>query len=336
MIGRPPGPVTCRAPDPVGGHASPDQADGGSPLPPSVPMRPSFPAGRHQLHRGDCLSVLPTMEPGSVDIVVTSPPYNIGLRYGAYDDRRAEAEYLDWLTAVARELSRVLRPDGSFFLNVSGSGTQPWLPFELAVRLREIFHLQNHIVWVKSISTGGRTVGHFKPISGERFLHQNHEHLFHFTPNGRVQLDRLAIGVPFQDKSSIRRRGHKQDLRCRGNTWFIPYRTVQSRAEKFHHPGTFPVELPRWCIRLHGTSDPVVLDPFAGTGTTLVAAELERARGIGIELDPAYVAVARARIADVMRAEREDLLRRALLAAMIENAAGRERALPRSRKRAAI
>ena len=273
------------------------------------------------------------MEPQSVDIVVTSPPYNIGLRYGAYDDRRAETDYLDWLTAVGHALSRVLRTDGSFFLNVSGSGTQPWLPFELAVRLRQIFHLQNHIVWVKSITTGAGTSGHFKPIGGERFLHQNHEHLFHFTGSGRVKLDRLAIGVPFQDKSNIRRRGHKQDLRCRGNTWFIPYRTVQSRAEKFHHPGTFPVELPRWCIRLHGISDPVVLDPFAGTGTTLVAAELERARGVGIELDPAYVAVARARVADQMRAEREDMLRQALLAAMIDQARG---ALRGTGKRAAI
>ena len=336
MIGRQIGPVTSGAPAPVAVRAPPAALDDASGHAASVPMHPSFPAGRHQLHCGDCLSVLPTMEAHSVDIVVTSPPYNIGLRYGAYDDRRAEAEYLDWLTAVADALRRVLRPDGSFFLNVSGSGTQPWLPFELAVRLRRFFHLQNHIVWVKSITTGAGTTGHFKPIGGERFLHQNHEHLFHFTGSGRVKLDRLAIGVPFQDKSNIRRRGHPQDLRCRGNTWFIPYRTVQSRAEKFHHPGTFPIELPRWCVRLHGVSDPVVLDPFAGTGTTLVAAELERGRGIGIELDPAYVAVARARIADQMRAEREDLLRQALLAAMIDQVRGACGTLGRARRRAAV
>jgi site-specific DNA-methyltransferase (adenine-specific) len=115
-----------------------------------------------------------------------------------------------------------------------------------------------------------------------------------------VKLDRLAIGVPFKDKSNIARRGHAQDLRCRGNTWFIPYDTVQSRAEKFHHPGTFPVTLPRWCIRLHGQPDATVLDPFAGTGTTVVAAALEGARGIGIELDPSYLAIARERVASAM------------------------------------
>lgn len=55
---------------------------------------------------------------------------------------------------VATQLQRVLKPDGSFFLNISGSSAQPWLPFELAVRLRDLFVLQNHISWVKSISVG--------------------------------------------------------------------------------------------------------------------------------------------------------------------------------------
>ena len=268
----------------------------------SRPARPPpFPVGRHALHCGDCLTVLPALEAESVDVVVTSPPYNLGLEYAAYEDRLSEQTYLDWMTNVAREIRRVMRADGSLFLNVSGSSSQPWLPFELLVRLRGLFHLQNHITWVKSITTARETSGHFKPISGERFLHHNHEHIFHLTLSGKVKLKRLAIGVPFKDKSNIARRGHAQDLRCRGNTWFIPYKTVQRRAQKFNHPGTFPVDLPRWCIRLHGVKDAVVLDPFSGTGTTLVAAELEGARGTGIEMDPAYVAVARARIADQMR-----------------------------------
>ncbi len=254
--------------------------------------------GAHRLIRGDCLSILPTLEAETVDVVVTSPPYNIGISYRGYDDRRAEDEYLDWLIQIARELRRVMKADGSFFLNISGSSSAPWLPFELIVRLRPLFVLQNHIVWIKSIATKGDAVGHFKPVGGQRFLHHNHEHLFHLTLSGDVKLDRLAIGVPFKDKSNIARRGHAKDLRCRGNTWFIPYDTVQSKAAKFHHPSTFPVALPRWCIRLHGRQDALVLDPFMGTGTTVVAAELEGARGIGIDLDPAYVAIAQARLAE--------------------------------------
>jgi site-specific DNA-methyltransferase (adenine-specific) len=158
--------------------------------------------------------------------------------------------------------------------------------------------LQNHIAWIKSIATRDDAVGHYKPVGGRRFLHHNHEHIFHLTLTGDVKLDRLAIGVPFKDKSNIARRGHARDLRCRGNTWFIPYDTVQSKAAKFHHPSTFPVALPRWCIRLHGHDNAVVVDPFMGTGTTLVAAELEGARGIGIDVDPAYVAIARRRLVE--------------------------------------
>lgn len=250
------------------------------------------------LHTGDCLAILPHLEAGSVDVVVTSPPYNLDLRYGTYKDRRAEGEYLDWMVAVATALRRVMKPDASFFLNISGSSARPWLPFELIVRLRALFFLQNHITWIKSIATATDSVGHYKPVGGARFLNHAHEHIFHLTISGDVKLDRLAIGVPFKDKSNIARRGHARDLRCRGNTWFIPYDTVQSRAEKFHHPGTFPIDLPRWCIKLHGRANAVVLDPFMGTGTTLVAAHREGATWIGIEMDPAYVAIAAARLAD--------------------------------------
>ena len=253
-------------------------------------------AGAHRLICGDCLTILPTLENRSVDVVVTSPPYNLGLSYRRYQDGLAERDYLEWIFSVARELSRVMKCEGSFFLNLSGSPSSPWLPFELIVRLRTLFVLQNHITWVKSIATPKDAIGHYKPVGGKRFLHHNHEHIFHLTLSGKVKLDRLAVGVPFKDKSNIARRGHERDLRCRGNTWFIPYETVQSRAKKFHHPSTFPVTLPRWCIRLHGQANPSVLDPFMGTGTTLVAAQLEGARGIGIDIDPAYVAVAQSRL----------------------------------------
>jgi site-specific DNA-methyltransferase (adenine-specific) len=254
-------------------------------------------AAGHRLIEGDCLAALAALPAESVDVVVTSPPYNLDLRYRSYSDSRAEDDYLAWMVQVCAALRRVMKPQASFFLNISGSSSRPWLPFELIVRLRTLFELQNHIVWVKSIAVGEDSVGHYKPVGGQRFLNHAHEHVFHLTRDGAVTLDRLAVGVPFKDKSNIARRGHAQDLRCRGNTWFIPYRTVNSRAQKFHHPGTFPVELPQWCIRLHGTAGAVVLDPFMGTGSTLVAAHREEARGIGIDIDPHYVAIARERLA---------------------------------------
>jgi site-specific DNA-methyltransferase (adenine-specific) len=250
----------------------------------------------HTLLHGDCLDLLPTLAAGAFDVIVTSPPYNLDLRYATYQDRLGEQDYLDWMVRVCSEVRRVMAPDGSFFLNISGANSRPWLPFELIVRLREMFVLQNHITWIKSIVTEKESVGHYKPMGGQRFLNHNHEHIFHLTQTGSVKLDRLAIGVPFKDKSNIARRGHARDLRCRGNTWFIPYRTIQTKAEKFNHPGTFPVDLPRWCIRLHGKPGAAVLDPFMGTGTTMVAASLEGAAGTGIELDAGYIATAARRL----------------------------------------
>ena len=146
----------------------------------------------------DCLTALPSLAAGSVDVVVTSPPYNLGISYRGYDDRRAEDDYLSWLLRVATEVRRVVKEDASFFLNISGSSSAPWLPFELIVRLRPQFVLQNHITWIKSIAIGRDSVGHFKPVGGQRFLHHNHEHIFHLTLSGDVKLDRMAIGVPFK------------------------------------------------------------------------------------------------------------------------------------------
>jgi site-specific DNA-methyltransferase (adenine-specific) len=257
--------------------------------------------GPHQFLQGDCLAVLPRLPAACFDVVVTSPPYNIGLAYDAYDDSLAEQDYLAWMVAVCTEIRRTMAPDGSFFLNISGSNSRPWLPFELIVRLRSIFVLQNHITWIKSIATADDSVGHFKPLAGARFLNHNHEHIFHLTLDGSVKLDRLGIGVPFKDKSNIARRGHARDLRCRGNTWFIPYRTVQARSEKYNHPGTFPVDLPRWCIRLHGKPGARVLDPFMGTGTTAVAALIEGAVATGIELDQGYVRTACERVTEALQ-----------------------------------
>jgi site-specific DNA-methyltransferase (adenine-specific) len=268
---------------------------------PRAPRSVRSKVGPHTLIRGDCARAMRRMAPQSVDVVVTSPPYNLGLAYLTYQDARAEADYLDWMEAVAAQIARVLKPDGSFFLNIAGSSSQPWLPFELAVRLRKIFQLQNHISWVKSISVEDDSFGHFKPVNSQRYVHRNHEHIFHLTLGGDVALRRLDVGVPYKDKSNIARRGHAQDMRCRGDTWFIPYETVRDKAQKFNHPGTFPVQLPAMCIRLHGARGGTVLDPFMGTGTTLVAAAQEGAVGIGIEQDATYVAIAKQRVADALR-----------------------------------
>jgi site-specific DNA-methyltransferase (adenine-specific) len=240
-----------------------------------------------------------------VDLVVTSPPYNLGIRYSKFSDRADRAGYLHWCKTWAAEIARLLRADGSFFLNVGASPANPMFPHQIVLELRDLFVLQNTIHWIKSISIeekNGQIVsrGHFKPISSRRFLNDCHEYVFHFTTSGRVEIDRLALGVPYQDKSNIARWSHTsgRDRRCRGNTWFIPYETIQSRQKERPHPATFPVGLAEWCIKLHGVSRvQTMLDPFLGIGNSAVAARNYGVKEfIGFEVDETYLAEAQRRI----------------------------------------
>ena len=244
----------------------------------------------------------------SVDVVVTSPPYNLGITYGKYSDRQDRQSYLRWCHEWAEQVRRILKSNGSFFLNIGSAPSNPMLPHQIAVKLTAApygFVLQNTIHWIKSITIEDRDAavrshGHFKPISSKRFLNDCHEYLFHFTKSGRVQLDRLALGVPYQDKSNIARWRHTRgsDLRCRGNTWFVPYETIQSRQKERPHPATFPVQLAEWCIKLHGVSRvETMLDPFLGIGNSAVAAQRCGVKKfIGFEIDETYLAEAKRRL----------------------------------------
>ena len=259
----------------------------------------------HDLRLGDCVTGMAQLADACIDLTVTSPPYNLGIKYKKYSDRENRESYLSWCWKWAEEIRRVLKGDGSFFLNIGSAPSSPMLPHELVLQLRDVFVLQNVIHWIKSITIEDRdgdvrSYGHFKPISSPRFLNDCHEYVFHFTKSGRVEIDRLALGVPYQDKSNISRWSHTRgsDLRCRGNTWFIPYETIQSREKERPHPATFPVQLAEWCIKLHGVSRVrTMLDPFLGIGNSAVAAQrCGVKRFIGFEIDESYLKEAKRRV----------------------------------------
>jgi site-specific DNA-methyltransferase (adenine-specific) len=287
------------------------------------------------LRQQDCIEGMSRLPNEHVDLVVTSPPYNLGVRYGKFSDRQDRQSYLRWCREWAAEIRRILKSNGSFFLNIGSAPSNPMLPHEIAIELRDLFVLQNTIHWIKSITiedrrcsrrpvgdatrahetqpagasqrepaTAVRSFGHFKPINSRRFLNDCHEYICHFTKTGRVEIDRLALGVPYQDKSNISRWSHTRgsDLRCRGNTWFIPYETIQSRAKERPHPATFPVQLAEWCIKLHGLSRVhTMLDPFLGIGNSAVAAQRCRVKKfIGFEIDETYLAEAKRRVSKAL------------------------------------
>jgi site-specific DNA-methyltransferase (adenine-specific) len=254
------------------------------------------------IYQMDCLEGVPQLTDTSVDVIVTSPPYNIGKPYHSYNDIRPRNEYLDWMETIAKKCAPKLKEDGSFFLNVGGKPTDPWIALDLADRFRKHYTLQNTIHWIKSIAiskadvgnypaiTDDIAVGHYQPVNSIRYLSNCHEYIFHFTKTGNVPIDQLAIGVKYQDKTNIGRwKKASQDLRGRGNTWFIPYETIQTARS---HPTVFPVKLPEMCIRFHGIrKNMLVLDPFMGTGATALACQKLGVHFIGFEIDTTYVAM---------------------------------------------
>jgi site-specific DNA-methyltransferase (adenine-specific) len=229
----------------------------------------------------------------ATDVVVTSPPYNLGVNYNTYDDDIPRDAYLRWTERWIAAVAFVLKKDGSFFLNMGGKPSDMTGPFDVLEVARKFFKLQNVIHWIKSINVDGVTRGHCKPINSDRYLTDQHEYIFHLTHNGDVLLNKLAVGVEYADKSNLTRgsRGKNGDCRDRGNTWFINYAT---RREKKSHPTTFPVELPEWCIKLHGVDKAkLVVDPFMGSGTTAVAGvRLGVPKVAGFEIDTLYHAAA--------------------------------------------
>ena len=255
----------------------------------------------------------------SVDVIVTSPPYNINKNYRSYVDKKERNEYLSWLSEIARTSYTILKNEASFFLNVSGAPSDSLLPLEVAKAFFDSgYKLQNTIHWIKSISiekedlakTGSFSqsknvsLGHFKPIISERFLNDFHEYIFHFTKDGDVKLDKLAIGVPYQDKSNIGRwKSSKEDKRDRGNVWFIPYQTIRKERP---HPAIFPERLPYLCIKLHGIKKGMlVYDPFMGIGNTALACIQLNVNFIGTEIDYGYIQSAKERIDNLLNYGRQ-------------------------------
>lgn len=241
-----------------------------------------------------CVDELKSYKDESVDVFVCSPPYNQKKQYLSYSDDLPESDYLNWTVEWATEVKRLLKPNGSFFLNIGSSNVNPFLAQNVCSVLLNLFVLQNNIIWIKNISIDDESFGHFKPINSKRYLNNCWESIFHFTKTGNVTIERLAVGVPYRDKTNITRWKHNPiDLRCAGNCWFLPYKTVTSKKD---HPAGYPVELPLRCIKLHGVcKDMLVVDPFLGGGSTLEACALLGVNGIGIELDAEYCKIAQER-----------------------------------------
>jgi site-specific DNA-methyltransferase (adenine-specific) len=237
----------------------------------------------------------------SVALVVTSPPYFAGKQYEEELDREgvpgSYIEYLELLRDVFAECKRALEPGGRIAVNVANLGRKPYrsLAADVTTILQDDLRLlpRGEIVWQKGEGASGSCAwGSFRSAANP-VLRDVTERIV-VASKGRfgralIPKDRRAAGLPHE--SSI---GADDFMALTLDVWEFP----PESAVRVQHPAPFPVELPQRLMDLYTFRGDLVLDPFCGSGSTLVAALRTGRDAVGYDLDPAYVALARARVAD--------------------------------------
>jgi site-specific DNA-methyltransferase (adenine-specific) len=238
---------------------------------------------------GDCLDVLPTLEPGSVDCVVTSPPYNqLGGRVPmkssglmannrwvakvnakGYADDMSEPDYRSWLASVADALGRAVRPGGSLFFNhkIRYRDGEMFHPIDY-VREWEGWDFRQEIIWDVAAAIAFNC-GLFAPVEERVYWLVKAGAKPGWNPGAAGMLSLWRIDRNRHIKGSVK-----------------------------GHPCPFPVELPKRCIEAVTLPGEVILDPFAGSGSTLIAALKSGRRAIGIEIDERYIPIIHRRLKD--------------------------------------
>lgn len=241
---------------------------------------------------GDCMDVLRRLPDESVDLVVSSPPYNIGKEYEA---RKALQQYLDEQTAVLRECARALKPTGSIFWQVgsfSDRGTLTPLDIKFFPIL-EGFGLRprNRIVWVRQHG-----------LHATRKFSARHETILWFTKSDSYTFNLDAVRVPqkWQNKKSYRGE-NKGELTCNpdgknpGDIWVFQ-NVKHNHEEQTVHPAQFPEGLIARIVLAVTNPGDVVLDPFMGVGTVAVVSREHGRHYVGAELDSGYHSIAQRRL----------------------------------------
>ncbi len=255
----------------------------------------------NHLHQGDCIEGLGRLQPGSVDLVFADPPFNIGYKYDVYKDRRDTKKYLDWSRDWGKAIERVLKPTGTFWLAIGD---------DYAAELKLIF--QNELgftcrSWVVWYYTFG--------VNCTKKFSRSHTHLFHFVKDPKkYTFNSKAIRVPSARQLVYADSRANEDGRLPDDTWILRPQDLsdgfQPDEDTWYFSrvcGTFkeragwhgcqmPEQLLGRIIRACSNPGDVVLDPFAGSGTTLVVAKKLGRRWLGFELSPDYAARVRTRL----------------------------------------
>lgn len=241
-----------------------------------------------ELINGDCLEEMRKIPDGSIDLIVTSPPYWKGFEYEAYFN--SYAQYLRWCEKWLKEAKRVLKPNGNFYLNVINDSEITKRAYEIMDIATEhlMYKLHDTIIWYRYNQ---------QPANTSRQLTNQQEFIFH--------LRHTSANVKYNKEDAYKAYPDAFDTKNVGNVWRIPFKsgkkTTFGRKEtgsKGWGHGGFPDSVAGIPIILSSSEGDTVLDMFMGSGTTGVVCKNLNRTFIGIELDKDYYEIAKKRIED--------------------------------------
>lgn len=261
------------------------------------------------LYTGDCRDILPRFAAESIDLIVTSPPY-ADQRRNTYGGMHPD-QYGEWFLPISAELWRVLKPRGSFILNikerVEGGERHPYVIELILAMRRQGWLWTEEYCWHKKNAYPGKWPNRFRD-SWERCLH--------FTKQRRFKMHQEAVMVPVGAWAQKRLRRLSETDKRRHNSrvhsgfgsnrshWVgrervYPTNVLHMATEGCNraHSAVFPVALPEWFIKLFSAPGDLVLDPFMGSGTSAVAAKRQGRHYVGIDAVADYVEDAEERLA---------------------------------------
>jgi len=259
---------------------------------------------------GDCEEVLKRFPDHFFDLIFTSPPY-ADRRKKTYGGVRPD-EYVDWFLPKAEQFARVLKPTGTFILNIKErvvNGERHTYVIELILRLREQGWLwTEEFIWHKKNCYPGKWPNRFRD-SWERLLQFNRERKFNMYQEAvmvsvgdwaTTRLASLSETDRSRDESKVGSGFGKNVSKWIGRDKVYPTNVVHMATECSNrgHSAAFPVNLPRWFIKLFTQQGDWVLDPFVGSGTTAIAAKNLGRNYIGIDVNEEYCQVSRERVVE--------------------------------------
>lgn len=241
----------------------------------------------NKLYNLDCLEGFKLVEDSSIDLIVTSPPYNLGIQYDSWNDNLPWNEYLKWCKLWLKQCYRVLKDDGRICINhyIACRGADKIDKFPL-IEIKTIqeqigFKVSKIIIWEDKSRSCFTAWGSWMSAS---------------SPHIQTPYEGILVSYKKQWLKNFKGINtiSKQDfIFAVSGVWDIGTSTNKDV------PAVFPLKLPQLCIELLSFKDDIVLDPFVGSGTTLVAAKMLNRKYIGFELSPNYFAIAQQRLKQI-------------------------------------